>query len=165
MSQRETDCFGGRRREERDWFGFASFGFFLILIGIMFLVIPNIFSYVETFAKSFNLTEVSPGSGVFLPFPTGPTHMEVYSAIMYFCLVFGVFQIVILVLRFAIKSSVDKKAGTLGGIVFWLGAGIFAYTLVVGGNGNWVLFLAGLIVSIGLSIMVNSLAKLFGRST
>jgi hypothetical protein len=162
MSQREAECFGGRKREERDWFGLVSFGFFLILLGVMFLVIPNFFSHVEKFITSFNQTEqIYPN--VYLPLPTGD-NTEVYRAIMYFCFTFGIFQIVILILRFAIKSSVDKKAGTLGRIIFWLGAGIFANMLVTGGNKNWFLFLAGLIVSIGLSIMVNSLAKIFSRS-
>ena len=159
----EGDCFGGRRREERDWFGLVSFGFFLILIGVMFLVIPNFFSHAETFVKSLNQTEISPGSGIFLPIPTGD-NTEVYRAIMYFCLAFGMFQIIILILRFAIKSSVGRKAGTLGGIVFWLGAGFFASMLVTDGNKNWFLFLAGLVVSIGLAIMVGSLARLFSRS-
>jgi len=162
MSEREAECFGGRRREERDWFGFASFGFFLILIGVIFLVIPNFFSHVENFVKSFNQTkEIYPN--VFLPIPSGE-NTEVYRAIMYFCFIFGVFQIIILILRFAIKSSVNKKAGTLGGIVFFLSAGVFAYTLVMGGNEKWFFFLAGLVVSIGLSIIVNSLAKLLSRS-
>lgn len=129
----------------------------------MFLVLPNFFSHVENFVKSFNQTEVSPSSGVFLPTPTGD-NTEVYRAIMYFCLVFGMFQIIILILRFAMKSSVGRKAGTFGGIVFWLGAGFFASMFVTDGNEKWFLFLAGLVVSIGLAIMVGSLARLFSRS-
>jgi len=165
MRQHEGECFGGHKREERDWFGLVSFGFFLILIGIMFLVIPNLFSHAEKFVTSFNTTEISPGSGIFLPAPIDDNHTEVYKAIMYFCLIFGMFQIIILILKFAIKTSIGSKAGTLGGIVFWLGAGVFASMLVTGGNEKWFLFLAGLVVSIGLAIIVSSLVKLFSHST
>ena len=37
-------------------------------------------------------------------------------------------------------------------------------TLVTGGSTNWFLFIGGLIMSIGLAIMVRSLAVIFSRS-
>lgn len=167
MGQREVECFGGRRREERerrDWFGLVEFGFFLILIGSIFLVTPNFFSRAESFLKDFEAKEISPGSSIFLPAPKGE-HPGAYTTIMYFCFAFGIFQIAILVLRFAIKSPIEKTAGTLGGIVFWLGAGFLANTLVTGGSYYWFFFLGGLVVLIGLAIMIRSLATMFSRST
>jgi hypothetical protein len=164
MSQREVECFGGRRREERDWFGLVEFGFFLILIGAIFLITPDIINRVGDFFKSFDLKAVEIYPNVFLPAPIG-NHEQVYRTIMYFFFAFGVFQIVILILRFAKKSSTDKKARTLGGIVFWLGAGILANTLVTDGSALWFLFLGGLIVSIGLSILIRAFVTMFSRST
>jgi len=168
MSQREPECFGGRRieereeREKRDWFGLFEFGFFLILIGTILLVTPNVFSRIENFFKDFDLKAVEIYPNIFLPAPRSD-HPGVYTAVMYFCLVYGLFEIIILLLRFAQKSPIDKKAGTLGGIVFWLGAGVLANTLVTDGSTFWFLFLGGLIVLIGLSIIVRSLATLFSR--
>jgi drug/metabolite transporter superfamily protein YnfA len=164
MSQREEECFGGRRREERekrDWFGLVEFGFFLILIGTILLVTPSISGRIENFIKDFEIREIYPG--VFLPAPLND-HPTAYKTGMYFCLAFGVFEIIILILRFVQKSPFGKKAGTLGGIVFWLGAAIFANALVTGRSANWFLFIGGLIVSIGLSIMVRALASVVSRS-
>jgi len=147
MSQREEECFGGRKREEgekRDWFGLVEFGFFLILIGSIFLVTPNFFNRTENFFKDFETREIYPN--VFLPAPKSE-HPSAYTLIMYFCLVFGLFEIVILILRFAMKSPIGKRADTFGGIVFWLGAAIFANALVTGGSANWFPFIGGLVVS------------------
>jgi len=160
MSQREEECFGGPKREGRDWFGLIEFGFFLILIGSILLVTPNVLARAENFFKDFETKEIYPN--VFLPTPRGE-HPEAYRTIMYFCLGFGLFEIVILILRFVMKSPIDKKAGTFSGIIFWLGATLFANALVTGGTANWFLFIGGLIVSIGLAIVVRSLATLFSR--
>jgi hypothetical protein len=165
VSQREGECFGGRRREERerrDWFGLVEFGFFLILIGTIVLVIPNFFSRAENFFKDFDLKAKEIYPNVFLPAPKS-NHPGVYTTVMYFCFAYGFFEIIILILRFTQKSSIDKKTGTLGGIVFWLGAGVLANTLVTGGSGFWFLFLGGLIVLIGLSIIVRAFANMFSR--
>lgn len=162
MSKREVECFGGRRRERRDWFGLVEFGFFLILVGAIFLVTPNAFDRMGKFFTDFDPKAVQIYPDIYLPAPIHD-HPGVYATVMYFCLVYSLFQIVILILRFAQKSPIDKKAGTLAGIVFWLGAAIFANTLVTGGSANWFLFIGGLIVSIGLSIMVRSLVTIFSR--
>lgn len=162
MSQREVECFGSHRGEGRDWFGLVEFGFFLILIGTILLVTPNIFSRIDNFVKDFRTKEVYPG--VFLPAPISD-HPAAYKTAMYFCFAFGLFEIAILILRFAQKSPIDKKAGTLGGIVFWLGAGVFANTLVTGGSESWFFFVGGLVMMIGLSIMVRALVTMFSRST
>jgi hypothetical protein len=161
MSKREDECFGGRRRGEQDWFGLASFGFFLILIGALLVVIPNLPTHVETFVRSFNQTEpIYPN--VYFPVPNPSVdNTEFYRALMYFCLTFGIFQIVLLILRFALKSSLHRKAETLGGVVFWFGVGIFANVLVTDGSTFWFLFIGGLVVSIGLSIMVRAVVAMF----
>ena len=110
MGQREEECFGARRREEgekRDWFGLVEFGFFLILIGSIILVTPNFFNRAENFFKEgFEAKEIY--QGVFLPAPKGE-HPTAYKITMYFCLVFGLIEIVILILRFTMKPPIGKK--------------------------------------------------------
>jgi len=162
MSKREDECFRGRKREERDWFGLVEFGFFLILIGTILLATPNAFDRIGKFFNDFDPKAMQIYEDIYLPAPKHE-HPGVYTTVMYFCLVYGLFQIVILILRFAQKSPIDKKAGTLGGIVFWLGAAIFANALVTGGRANWYLFIGGVIVSIGLAIMVRAFVTLLFR--
>ena len=71
----------------------------------------------------------------------------------------GVFQIVVLILRFIFHDSVDKKSGTVSGIAFWFSTGFFL-NMLANESIVWFGFLAGLIIIIGLMIVVSSLIKL-----
>jgi hypothetical protein len=149
------------RDEERhsnatDWLSIVSFGFFLVLLGVIWIITPDCSGEVVAFVKSFHLENVT--EKIILPVP-GLDHSVVYTAAMQFCIAFGVFHIVILVLRFFLHESLDRKAGTISGIVFWLGAGFFLNMLAAEEIG-WFGFLAGLIICIGLLIIVSSLVKL-----
>jgi len=139
------------------WLSTLSFGFFLILFGVIWIITPDFSSEVIDFAKDFhpeNLTE-----HIVLLAPK-ESHPVVYNAAMQFCLVFGVFQIVILVLRFIFHDSLDKKSGTISNIAFWFSTGFFLNMLANESTG-WFGFLAGLIISIGLAIIASSVVKLF----
>jgi len=143
-----------RRHEERDILGLASFGFFLLLIGIIWIITPNLHQEVVDFFNSFTRTkEIFPN--VFLPYPVG-NHRVVFTALARFCFVFGLFQIVILVLRFFFREPLNRIAGTFSGMVFWLGAG-FVSNLLATRAIEWFGFLGWLIVLIGLALVVRSL--------
>jgi len=143
-----------RRREERDIFGLTSFGFFLLLIGIIWIITPNLYQEVVDFFNSFTRTkEIFPN--VFLPYPVG-NHRVVFTALARFCFVFGLFQIAILVLRFFFREPLNRIAGTFSGMVFWLGAG-FVSNLLATRAIEWFDFIGWLIVLIGLALVVRSL--------
>ena len=150
MSRRE------RRREEPDKLSFASLGFCLLLIGVILIITPNLFQKVIDFFKDFEIAEIS--SKIFLPAPVHH-HPVVYSSFARFCFVFGLFQIVILVLRFLFREPLNRVAGTFSGIVFWLGAGFFSNLLAAEAI-EWFGFLGWLIVFGGLSLVVRSLLVL-----
>ena len=146
-----------RRDEKRDMLGFASFGFFLLLIGVILLIMPNLLEEVRDFFEDFKLEEeVFPN--VFLPVPAS-SHPVVYTAVARFCLVFGLFQIFILVLRFVFREHVDKIAGTFSGMILWLGAG-FVANMLSAETIKWFVFLGWIIVLIGLSLVIRSLVVL-----
>jgi len=145
-----------RRSEGRDRLSLASFGFFLILIGAILLITPNYHDEFSAFIKDFHLVKVA--SNIFLPAPKS-SHPVVYTALMEFCIVYGLFQIAILIFRFALRDPVDKKAETVSGIVFWLGAG-YLLSMLSAGNIGWFSFLAGLVIFIGLAIFVRSFIAL-----
>jgi len=143
-----------RRYEKRDILGLASFGFFLLLIGVIWIITPNLFQKVIDFFNSFKPEEeIFPN--VFLPAPAG-RHTVVYTALARFCFAFGLFQIVILVLRFVFRESLNRIAGTFSGVVFWLGVG-FVSNLLAAGTVKWFGFLGLVIVLVGLSLVVRSL--------
>ena len=146
-----------KRHEEQDKLSLASIGFFLLLIGVIWIITPNISQKVIDFFKDFKLEEeVFPN--VFLPAPAH-RHPIVYTALARFCFVFGLFQILILVLRFFFMEPVDRMAGTFSGIVFWLGAGFLA-NMLSAGTIKWLVFLGWIIVLIGLSLVIRSLVVL-----
>jgi len=134
-----------------------SFGFFLILFGIIWIVTPSFSSEVIDFAKDFHLEQLT--EHIVLPAPK-ESHPVVYTAAMQFCLVFGAFQTVILVLRFIFHDSLDKKSGTISNITFWFSTSFFL-NMLANEPTRWFGFLAGLIISIGLAIIASSAVKLF----
>lgn len=147
---------GERRSEGQDRLSLTSFGFSLVLIGAILLVTPNYHNELVYFFRDFHLVKVT--QNVSLPAPKS-SHPIVYTAVMNFCIVYGLFQIAILVLRFVLRDPIDRKAGTASGIVFWLGAGYLLGTLLTETIG-WFNFLAGLVIFIGLSIVIRGLVTL-----
>jgi len=147
---------GERRSEGWDRLSLASLGFFLILIGAILLVTPNYRNEFVSFFRDFHLVKVTPN--VSLPAPKS-SHPIVYTAVMEFCIAYGLFQIAILVFRFVLRDPIDRKAGTASGIVFWLGAGYLLSMLLTESIG-WFDFLAGLAIFIGLSIVIRGFVTL-----
>jgi tellurite resistance protein TehA-like permease len=150
-----------RRHEKQDILGLASFGFFLMLVGIIWIVTPNLLEEVRKFLEDFKLKEVFPN--VFLPAPAS-SHPVVYMAIARFCFVFGLFQIFILALRVVFREAVNKIAGTFSGMIFWLGAGFVANMLSTE-TIKWFAFVGWIIMLIGLSLVIRSLVVLLFEFT
>lgn len=149
-----------RRSEGGDRLSLASFGFFLILIGAIILITPNYYSEFSAFFRDFHLVKVARvGNGnIVLPAPKS-SHPVVYTAVMEFCIAYGLFQIAILVFRFALRDPVGKKAETVSGIVSWLGAG-YLLSILLAESIGWFAFLAGLVILIGLAIFIRSFITL-----
>jgi len=146
-----------RQHEKQDILGLASFGFFLFLVGVIWVTTPNLSKEVIDFFKDFKPEkEIFPN--VFLPAPTHH-HPVVYTAIARFCLGLGIFQIFILFLRLFFREPMDKLAGTFSGVIFWLGAGSVA-NMLSAGTIKWFVFIGWIIVLIGLSLVIRSLVVL-----
>lgn len=143
--------------EEWDRLSITSFGFFLVLIGVILLVTPNYYNEFVSFFRDFHLVKAT--SNVFLPAPKS-SHPIVYTVFMEFCIGYGLFQIAILVFRFVLRDPIDRKVGTASGMVFWLGAG-YLLSMLLTESISWFNFLAGLVIFIGLSIVVRGFVTLF----
>ncbi len=139
------------------WLSTLSFGFFLILFGVIWIITPNFSSEVIDFAKDFHPEKLTEHVVLLTP---KESHPVVYNAAMQFCLVFGAFQIVILVLRFIFHDSINRKSGTISNVAFWFSTGLFL-NMLANKSIDWFGFLAGFIISIGLAIVASSLVKLF----
>ncbi|MEM4704703.1 MAG: hypothetical protein QXJ02_06520 [Candidatus Bathyarchaeia archaeon] len=153
----------------KEWIiGTVSTGFFFILLGIMFVITPNLFNRILDFFRDYfttegklHLVQVFPDLRFFvLPSPARPAaHLEVYSAVMLFSLVWGVFKILVLASRLALGSSLSKKADNASDIVFWLGTAYFVKTMLVDAQATtaiWFEFWAIVIMLLGASLLVRA---------
>jgi len=148
-----------RRPRGTDWLGLASFGFFVLLIGAVWVFTPGLTSAVQNFVLDFELQNVT--NSISLPAPANvQDHTAVYLAAMEFCVVFGVFHVVVLALRFVFHDHIDRKADAASGMAFWFCAAYFM-NLLYGGSIGWFSFIAGVVISGGVAITASSVVKLF----
>lgn len=144
--------------------GAISAGFFLIMIGALFIITPRLFDRILDFFNDFDLVRVFPNSAIYWPAPRSPlTHSVVYTAVERFAFAFGVFQIVVLALRFAARSPINKKAETVGNLVFWLGLGYLIRTLLLGRTiwpsqlTTWFVFWSAVLMLVGVTLIIRAI--------
>ena len=141
-----------RQRGQMDVIGIATFGFFLLLVGVVLVITPGLPDRIYAFLNDFRLQPFAPN--IYFPAPRS-NHPVLYTAISQFCLAFAVFQVFVLGARFVLKDTVDKKAGTVSSLIFWAGASWILSSLAATIIG-WFAFVGLLITLIGISIVAKS---------
>jgi len=158
---------GVSHRYREGLFSAISAGFFFVLVGTIFVITPNLFDRIIAFFRDFDLVPV-PKIGIYLPAPSQPlTHSVMYLAVEQFSYVWGLFQIVILALRFVVRSPVSKDAETVSNIVFWLGTGYLTRTFLIETTRlplplptemtRWFVFWSAIIMLIGVSLIIRAI--------
>ena len=97
----------------------------------------------------------------FLPAPR-TNHPVLYAVVAEASFAFGLFQIVLLTLRFVVKDASGRKAETLSSTVFWLGIG-FGFRMLAAEQIVWFALVSWFIIFVGLSITIRSLTVLLFR--
>jgi hypothetical protein len=132
---------------------------FILIALIYFIHLPNnLWNEIVNFFSTLTLAEV-PGTGIGLPAPSNPAaHLQLYTAAFQFALGIGILEIIILVLRVVLHSSVARKAETVENIVFWLGTSYLITTYLVNMtlSSEWFVFWAGIILLFGLSLIARA---------
>ena len=148
--------------------------FSAIYIGSIFIIIAlvyyihisdNLLDGLIKFFTSLTLAPV-PSIGISLPAPVNPaTHMNLYIAAFQLSIGIGILEIVILMLRVALHSSVSRKAETIENIVLWLGTSylITTYLMNVTIQSEWFVFWAGIILIFGLALVARAFVLLAKR--
>ncbi|MGA2308930.1 MAG: hypothetical protein ABSG57_05200 [Candidatus Bathyarchaeia archaeon] len=155
---------GYTRRHYEGILSAISVGFFLILIGTMFVTTPNLLDKVVTFLSHFNVVQVG-NTNIYVPAPEHlGDHIDVYLAAREFSLVWGVFLIAALGARFLFDSPLRRKAENIGDIVFWLGATYLIQTFLVAPTQTsvidvtkWFEFWAAVVMFIGVSLIARAI--------
>jgi drug/metabolite transporter (DMT)-like permease len=142
-------------------FAALSAGVFFVLIGLLFVTRPALYDNLRTFFNPDSWTNHTiRNSTITLPVPRNPgDYVEIYNAAFEFAIAWGIFQILILVFRFVVNSSMRRKARTIQSLVFWLGASylINTYLASTTTRETWFLFWAALIVLIGVALIVRAI--------
>ncbi len=139
-----------------------SVGFVFLLVGAIFIITPNLFDGIVDFFKDFTIVDV-PNSNWALPAPQIPgNHIVVYEAVMQFSFAIGLFQLVILALRFFAPSPWGKRSETVGNLVFWLGTGFLIQTFLLETT-QWFVFCSTIIILIGVSLIARAMVMAASR--
>jgi len=141
----------------------VSAGFFLILVGALFITTSGLFSRIIDFFNNFDALIQVPNTLIYLPAPRNPLlHRVVYTGVEQFGFAFGAFQIVILAIRFVARSPVSRKAETVGNFIFWIGLGYLTRTLLLQSTRwtamtTWFVFWAAIVMLIGVTLIIRAL--------
>lgn len=148
-------------RYKEGLFSAISVGFFFVLVGAIFVTTPNLFDKILDFFGDFDLIRVpNQPARWLLPAPASPgAHPVVYLALERISWALGLFQIVVLALRFAARSQLSKKAETVSNLVFWLGAGFLISTFLneTTTATAWFVFGSAIIMLLGVSLIIRAI--------
>ena len=151
-----------------------SVGMFFVLIGVVFVINPNLVSRSDSFFRDITSVQVGNvgGSRFFLPAPATPAdHIYVYTTASQFALGVGILEVVILALRISLGSRIRRTAQTVGDLVFWFGAADLLNSLASMKSGlsisqqreTWFVFWAAIIMLIGFALIVRGLVLLSAK--
>jgi len=139
-----------------------SVGFFLILIGVLFITTPNLLKNIQDFLNSFKINQV-PSTNIYFPTPktlADPNALNVYQAARQFSVIWGIFLVAMLGARLILGSTLHRLSENIGDIVFWLGAAYVIQTLLVATTQAstidttiWFRFWALIVALIGVSLI------------
>jgi len=142
-----------------------SAGFFFVLAGTIFIITPDLYNDAKTFFLDFKTVQV-PNANIFLPVPASPdAHLAIYSAVKLFCIVWAIFELVLLILRVIVHSAVDKEAETASNIIFWSGASYLIQTLLNEATTItiWFTFWSEIIMLIGITLVTRAVVLAAAR--
>lgn len=148
------------RRHHDGMLSAVSIGFFLIVIGVLFVTTPNLSDSVVKFLSNFTTEQVG-STGIYIPVPQNLVNNgDVYMAVRQFSIIWGVFLIAMLGARFVFGSTVRRLSENVGDIVFWLGAAYLVQTFLVASTVDttkWFEFWAAIIMLIGVSLIARGI--------
>jgi hypothetical protein len=143
------------RQYQEGIFTAISIGFFLLLVGTLFVINPDLFGSIIDFFKDFELVDV-PHTSIMLPAPESPKlYLTLYEAARQFSIALGIFQVVILALRFVIPSSWGKRSEAVGSFVYWVGASFLIQYFLIDSM-QWFVFWSTIIILAGFSIIARA---------
>lgn len=139
-----------------------SAGFFLLLVGALFVITPNLSDNILNFFDNVKMVDVPNTDVVFLG-PQLPTnHLALYQVVGQFSIAWAIFQIIILTLRFFIPSSWEKRSETVSNFVYWTGTAVLIQLFLIE-NTQWFVFWSTIIIIAGVSLIARAAVMAVSR--
>ena len=138
-------------RERVDLVDLAGLGFFLVLVGSLIILRPDLPSLIKDFFSDFQTQQVY-GMSLLVP---RSNHPVLYGIVFDFCLYMLAFQVVGLLFRFVLNDPIRKKASSVSGIAFW-GGFAWIINLLSAELIAWPAFLGWFVIVAGISIVIRS---------
>jgi len=158
------------RKHREAVIGGISAGFFFIIVGALFVVMPTLFDRIVAFFNDLDIVTI-PNLGIPWLAPVHPlslSNQTVYLAAERFSFIWGVFQIVVLVLRLVLRSTVEKVSETVSNMVYWFGSGVFIrmflletvrFEAVRDPLTRWFVFWAAIIMLFGVTLIIRGIIQ------
>lgn len=157
-----------RNRWEHDGLITAvAFGGFLIIVGLIFAITPDLSQKITTFFQDLT-TQALPFnslSNITLPAPQNPAaYMDLYTAVMQFDIGIAVLELIILAMRLSLQSRTHRIAETVGNLVFWGAAAVLVNVFLQAGTlTGWFEYWASLIIVVGVSLVARAMVHFARR--
>ncbi|WXG44671.1 MAG: hypothetical protein WED04_11670 [Promethearchaeati archaeon SRVP18_Atabeyarchaeia-1] len=143
-----------------EWiFAVVGLFFFFTLASTIFSTLPTLSSDLQTFFLNFTLAIV-PNTDMKLPAPSNPgLYTNIYAAGGLFCLGWGFFAILMLVVRVIARSPPWKTAEEFSSMVWWFGAWYLVGVLLTATATltTWFLFWAAIVMLLGGSLIIRAI--------
>ena len=144
-------------------------GFIFILLAVIYFInLPHsVWVGFVNFISSFIMAQV-PKTGISFPAPRYPpvaSYATFYTAVFQFFLGLGILEIGILAIRIGLHSPLPRKAETIENMVFGFGTSYLVITYLINMTimSEWFVFLAGVILIAGLSLIARAFILIAGR--
>jgi hypothetical protein len=151
-----------RPKYQEGLFTAISAGFFLLLVGILFVITPNLFDGIMEFFSDFGIVEVPNTDISFLGLESPAAHMTVYQAAWQLSIALAVFQVFVLALRSVIPSSWGKRSETVGNLVHWVGTSFLIQLFLIEST-QWFAFWSTIIILAGVSLIARAAVMAVSR--
>ncbi|PVX26492.1 MAG: hypothetical protein CW691_01385 [Candidatus Bathyarchaeum sp.] len=154
---KESPC-----KPQEGLFTAISAGFFLLLVGAIFVITPNLLDAIMDFFGDISIVNVPNTDAMFLGPELPLSHITVYQAVGQFSIAWSILQVVMLALRFIVHSSWQKRSETVGNLVYWTGAAVLIQTFLIE-NTQWFAFWSIILIIIGVSLIARAAVMAISR--
>lgn len=133
----------------------VSFGFFLLVLGALFVTTPDLMGKITDFFGDFTFTNV-PHTDISFLAPEYPrSHLALYNVMGQISIAVVVFQAIMIVLRFVLPSSWAKRSETVGNFVYWIGVAFLVQWFLIDGT-QWFVFWSAILMAAGVSLIARA---------